>query len=349
MTRDRGGQKGPRGEYELPFGLDMDADEALERLVGVSAEEAEAVEVLIKNDNTIDGLMKAFEDAALLPDTLDAPEAWRARDLMRLFEYSNWQNFRKVLARAYAACEGAAQASPADHFWRPDGQPWNPEEVFTDSSKNPEGGRPSEDVILSRYAAYLTAENADPSKVPVAFAQTYFATQTRRAELADQAPDTLSYDETRVMLRRKLREHNKALASAAAGAGVTNFMNFNGAGLKALYGGLTKARLVARKGLPKGADHLDYAGHGELAANYFKATQAEERLRREGVTGQRGAERIHAEVGRAVRQTIIDQGNTPLEDVPAEDHIREAEKRVKAATAPKAIAAPKAKKKPKKS
>lgn len=137
--------------------------------------------------------MQAFEDAALLPDTLDAPEAWRARDLMALFEYTEWRNFRKVLTNAYAACRGAGEADPAAHFWRPDGEPWNPEEVFVEANKNPDGGRPSEDVILSRYAAYLTAENADPAKTPVAFAQTYFATQTRRAELAAQTAPVLSY------------------------------------------------------------------------------------------------------------------------------------------------------------
>lgn len=344
MTGKKGGQKGPRGEYEEPLLIDLDADEALERFAQTDPKEADAVASLVKDDKTIDGLMQAFEDAALLPDTLDAPEAWRARDLMRLFDYDRWENFRKVLERAFSACKGAGQTDPAAHFWRPDGQPWVPEEVFRDATKNPQGGRPSEDVILSRYAAYLTAENADPAKTPVAFAQTYFATQTRRAELAAQTAPVLSYDETRVMLRNKLKEHNKALASAASEAGVTNFMNFNGAGLKALYGGLTKAKLVAKKGLPRGADHLDYAGHSELAANYFKATQAEERLRREGTVGQQAAQRVHAEVGGAVRQMILDQGNTPPEKLAAEDHIREAKKRVKA-TQPKAIAAPKPKKK----
>jgi len=345
MTGKRGGQKGPRGEYEEPFLIDLDADEALERFAQTDPKEADAVAALVKDDNTIDGLMQAFEDAALLPDTIEAPEAWRARDLMLLLEYSNWQNFRKVLARAYTACKGAGEADPSAHFWRPDGQPWDPEEVFTDASKNPEGGRPSEDVILSRYAAYLTAENGDASKVPVAFAQTYFATQTRRAELAAQTAPVLTYDETRVMLRSKLKEHNKSLASAASEAGVTNFMNFNGAGLKALYGGLTKAKLVAKKGLPRGSDHLDYAGHSELAANYFKATQAEERLRREGTVGQQAAQRVHAEVGNAVRQMIIDQGNTPPEKLPAEDHIKEAQKRVKAANPTPALPKPPKKKK----
>lgn len=350
MSRKRGGQNVPRGEYEEPFLIDMDADEALERFAGVSTQEAEAVEVLVKSDGTIDGLMKAFEAAA---HDDGAAEFWYATDLMRLFEYSRWTKFRPVIEKARTACIAAGQ-DPNAHFANAAGTgPWDPNgEVMYRAGTNPAGGRPGEDVILSRYAAYLAAENADSSKVPVAFAQTYFATQTRRAELADQAP-TVGYDETRLLLRTRLKEHNKSLAQAAKTAGVTNFANFNGAGLKGLYGGLNQAQVLKRKGLPAGANHLDYAGHEELAANYFKATQAEAKLRREieakGEIGQKASDAIHKDVGNAVRQTIADLGGTQMEDVAAEDHIKEAQKRVKAAQ-PKAISAPAAKKaaKPKK-
>jgi len=332
MTRKRGGQKGPRGDYEEPLFLDMDPDEALERLSGVSNEEAEAVEMLVKDDSTIDGLMKAFEDAA--HDDGDA-EFWRARDLARLFGYADYRNFQSILEKAKIACSNSGQ-SVENHFV----------DVTDMVQIGSTAVREVSDVLLSRYGAYLAAQNADPRKQAVAFAQTYFATQTRRAELADKAP-VVSYDEKRVLLRGKLKEHNKSLAEAAKTAGVTNFANFNGAGLKGLYGGMNKAQVVKAKGLPAGGDHLDYAGHAELAANYFKATQAEERLRREGVSGQRAAETAHKEVGAAVRQTIIDLGNTPPEKMASEDHIKEAQKRVKAAQ-PQAIAAPKTPRKPKK-
>lgn len=330
MTGKKGGQKGPRGEYEEPFLIDMDPDEALERFAGVSTDEAEAVEVLVKDDQTIDGLMKQFEAAA--NDQGDA-EFWRARDLSRLFGYADYRNFQSILAKAKTACANSGQ-SVENHFVD-----------VTDMVQIGSGAaREIEDVLLSRYGAYLTAQNADPRKQAVAFAQTYFATQTRRAELADSAP-LASNDEKRVLLRSKLKEHNKSLVQAAKTAGVTNFANFNGAGLKGLYGGLNKAQVVRRKGLPTGSDHLDYAGHEELAANYFKATQAEAKIRREmeekgGEIGQRASEKIHRNVGETVHDTITGLGNTPPEDIAAEDHIKEAQKRVKAANAPPSLPKP---------
>jgi DNA-damage-inducible protein D len=147
-----------------------------------------------------------------------------------------------------------------------------------------------------------------------------------------------------VLLRDKLKEHNKALASAAKTSGVTNFPNFNGAGLKGLYGGMNQAQIVRRKRLPANAKHLDHAGHEELAAHYFKATQAEARLRREGEVGQRAAEKIHKEVGAAVRDLIKKQGNVLPEDLPAEDHIDDVRKRINPPATeaePQSIAQPK--------
>lgn len=321
MTGKRGGQKGPRGEYEQPLALDMDPDEAFERFVNTDPSEADAVAAAMSS-TTMEDLLAAFE-AAAQPNDGGEP-FWFARDLQQLFKYDQWRRFAEVIDRAKSACEQAGQ-SVENHF-------------AIVGKMVPIGSgatREIEDIALSRYAAYLTAQNADPRKTPVAFAQTYFATQTRRQELADEAARELSYDEKRVLLRSKLKEHNKSLAEAAKTAGVKNFANFNGSGLKGLYGGLNKAQVVKRKGLPTGADHLDYAGHEELAANYFKATQAEAKLRREieanGEIGQRKSDAIHKSVGEAVRKTITDLGNTPPEAIAAEDHIREAQKRVKAA------------------
>ena len=123
-------------------------------------------------------------------------------------------------------------------------------------------------------------------------------------------------------------------AGAAKDAGVTNFEAYNGAGLKGLYGGMTKAEVLAHKGLPADAHHLDHAGHEELASNYFKATQAEAKLKRDGIKGQTAANMAHMQVGEAVRNTIEGLGGTMPEDEPALDHIKEAEKRLKSA-APK--------------
>jgi hypothetical protein len=155
-------------------------------------------------------------------------------------------------------------------------------------------------------------------------------------EILDEFAEQVEYDAMRVELRELVAKHNTQSAGAAQRAGVRNFENYNGAGLRGLYGGLTKANVVERKGLPEGAHHLDYAGHEELAANYFKATQATAKLKRETIKGQQAAESAHEEVGEAVRKTIEGLGGTMPEDEPALDHIREAKKRLKAAE-PKAL------------
>jgi DNA-damage-inducible protein D len=149
-------------------------------------------------------------------------------------------------------------------------------------------------------------------------------------EILDEFAEQVEYDSMRVELRDLVAKHNKESAGAAQTAGVRNFEAYNGAGLRGLYGGMTKAEVVKHKGLPKGAHHLDHAGHEELAANYFKATQATAKLKREKISGQGEAEAAHEAVGKAVRQTIRGLGGTMPEDESTLDHINEARKRLKA-------------------
>lgn len=151
-------------------------------------------------------------------------------------------------------------------------------------------------------------------------------------EIIENLTEQAEYDELRVKLRQLVKDHNKMSAGVAKDAGVTNFEAYNGAGLSGLYGGLTKASLLRHKGLPEDADRLEHAGHEELAANYFKATQAIAKLKREKIKGQGAANEAHREVGEAVRETIKGLGGTMPEDEPALEHIREAEKRLKKAT-----------------
>lgn len=272
----------------------------------------------MKDDATIDALMQSFEDAA--QGTSDGVEFWYARDLQHLFEYEQWRRFAEVIERAKVACEQGGQAVE-DHFA-------NVGKMVAIGSG---ATREIDDIAMSRYACYLAAQNADSSKRPVAFAQTYFTIQTRRQELADQAAPEVSYDERRVAFRNRLKMQQKSLAEAASFAGVETpdqFRRFMGAGLSGLYGGLSQAKLIARKNLKPGANHLDFAPEEELAANYFKATQAEAKLRREGETGVKRANDIHREAGEATRKAIQSLGGTMPEDLPVEEDIKKVERRL---------------------
>jgi DNA-damage-inducible protein D len=180
--------------------------------------------------------------------------------------------------------------------------------------------REIEDFHLSRYACYLIVQNADPSKEIVALGQTYFAVQTRRQELADEAA-LAGMDEVqkRLYIREQMRSHNKSLAAAASAAGVftqPDFAIFQNHGYRGLYGGRGMRAIAARKGLQDGQAILDYMGSTELAANLFRATQTEDKLRRDNIQGKEEANRTHHEVGKEVRATIRRLGGTMPENLP---------------------------------
>lgn len=242
----------------------------------------------------------------------DGAEYWLARELAPLLDYSSYQHFLPVIERARSAC-------------RTSGHPV--EDHFTEVRKMVDIGsgarREVSDVRLSRYACYLVVQNGDPSKPVIAAGQTYFAIQARRQELRDRTPfGQLPEDERRLMLRREMAHHNTALASAAKQAGVTTGLDyavFQDHGYRGLYGGLATRDIHASKGLKKSQKILDHMGSTELAANLFRATQTEEKLKRDGARTRAQANDAHHEVGKKVRATIRELGGVMPEHLPTPD------------------------------
>lgn len=240
----------------------------------------------------------------------EGEEFWAGRELATVMGYANYRQFELVVERAKMACVNSGH-DVADHFV---------------GRAEPTG----RNVYLSRYACYLIIQNMDPKKPAVAQGQTYFAVQTRRQEVADAA--TAMEDQRRVMLRREVATHNKLLAAAARRAGIQDgedFRTFQNQGYKGLYGGLSARMIREVRSLESGDNILDYMGSTELAANLFRATQTEEKMRRDTIHQKEEAMRLHFKVGAKVRQTMAEISGVMPEDLPVVEHINEARKRLK--------------------
>lgn len=237
-------------------------------------------------------------------------EFWFARELQSVLEYVQWRRFSEVIERAKIACKNSG-IEVSDHF----------AEVGKMVDIGSGAERKISDIQLSRYACYLIVQNGDPRKEVIAVGQTYFAVKTRQQELIEDYEE-LSEDQKRLAIRNEMKRHNTLLAAAAHDAGIIeplDYARFQNYGYMGLYGGLKAKDIKQKKGLKKNQEILDHMGSTELAANLFRATQTEEKLRREQIQGKSEANKTHYEVGQKVRQTIKDLGGTMPEDLPTPD------------------------------
>jgi len=234
-------------------------------------------------------------------------EFWYARELQPLLEYSQWRYLKEAIERAKTACANSGH-DVEDHF----AEVRKMVEIGSGAKRN------VDDYELSRYACYLIVMNGDPRKEVIAFGQTYFAVKTRQQELIEDY-EKLTEEQKRLAIRNEMKRHNIALADVAHKAGVQqpiDYAVFQNYGYMGLYNGLKAQNIKERKGLEKNQNILDFMGSTELAANLFRATQTEEKLRRENIRGKNEANQTHYEVGKKVRQTIADLGGTMPEDLP---------------------------------
>lgn len=262
-----------------------------------------------------------FENIKRIDD--NGVEYWSSRDLWKILEYTEHRHFLPVIEKAKLAC-GNSGHFVSDHF----------EDILEMVVVGSNAERQMKSIKLSRYACYLTVQNADPNKKIVAQAQTYFAIQTRIAELqkTKEYNQLSTEEEKRLFLRNEVTKHNLLLADAAKNAGVIkpyDYAVFQNYGYKGLYGGLGAKEIHDRKGLKKNQKILDHMGSTELAANLFRTTQTEEKMRRENIKGIAKANQTHYDVGKKVRQTIKDLGGTMPEDLPTAESIKEIESKQK--------------------
>lgn len=260
---------------------------------------------------------KTFEEIKHL--TEDGVEYWLARELQEILEYAKWGNFVKVIEKAKKSIENT-NISIDEHFadvGKTIKMPNNAEKII-------------EDVMLTRYACYLIVQNGDPRKKMIALGQRYFAIQTRKQELTERDFSELTEDEKRLFLRANIKGFNKKLFKAASRCGVNNYSQFNNAGYKGLYAGETAQDIKARKSLKEKEEILDNMGSTELAANFFRITQTEERLKQGDIVGQENADNTHYKIGKKVRETMVEISGVLPEELPTpEKSIKAIEKEQK--------------------
>ena len=258
----------------------------------------------------IQQLYSAFEQAAL---EVDGVECWSARELQKLLGYSLWQNFTKVIDKAKVACENVNQ-STSDHF--------------IGVNKKVELGsgamREIEDLMLTRYACYLVAQNGDSRKEQIAFAQTYFAVQTRKAELIERR----LLEVERVKARAKLQETEKKLSGILYERGVNDksFAVIRSKGDQALFQ-LNTATLKRKMGVPASRPLADFLPTISIKAKDFAAEMTSVNVQTKDLQSETMIAREHIDNNAAVRRMLLERGIVP-ENLPAAEDVKKVERRL---------------------
>ena len=259
-----------------------------------------------------------FMSEIIFPENNDAPNFedfknengitfWWASDLMKMLGYKDFKTFQRAIDRAITAC----MTINIPHY-----------ENFIAEQRDINGDR-QHDFKLTRFACYMVVMNADPKKPEVASAQVYFAEQTRKFELVVEKQE----DFERLIIRNEVKEGNKSLTSTAKAAGVTDYARFANAGYTGLYNMLNVELAKKRKIDPK--ELMEYMGRTELAANLFRITQTEEKIKSQGIRGQHQLEQTHYNVGREVRGMIQRNTGKAPEQLPIEQKLPDVQKGIK--------------------
>ncbi len=244
-----------------------------------------------------------FEDIKHIDE--NGIEFWYARELMPILQYSNWQNFEKIIDKAKISCKNSG-ISVFEHFI----------DINKLSKRANNAEVEIKDYELTRYACYLIAQNGDSRKKVIALAQTYFAVQTRKQEITEKEYSMLTEDEKRFYQRNLTRKGNYSLNQTARKAGVKNFDKFHNAGYKGLYNGETADDIAKRKGLRYREDILDNMVSDELIANLFRISQTEQKLKKDNIQTEKEANKTHYNIGKNIREVIAKNGGTMPEELP---------------------------------
>lgn len=259
----------------------------------------------------INDLFQQFEEACY---TYEGLECWSARELQEVFGYSEWRNFNKVLDKAKEACENAGEKL-SDHFVG----------VNKKVELGSKAERLIEDIALSRYACYLVAQNGDPAKSPVAFAQTYFAVQTRKQELIEQR----MLEVERVIARTKLSKTEKKLSGIIFERGVDDqsFAIIRSKGDQALFGGKTTQYMKTKLMVPSNRPLADFLPTLTIKAKDFATELTSHNVVEKDLKGDQSISKEHIENNQAVRKMLLERGVLPENLAPEED-VKKVERRL---------------------